>query len=300
MKASRLYDELHAQLAQDMQRLPDKPEETAEATLRALWHRAAGRSVSCVRAMENDLPDLDDGQLSRLRELIRTRLDGVPLSHITGRQSFLGLELLAGPGALVPRVETQLLAKTAIELAQQMAAAGGQTLTVIDTCTGCGNVALAIAHHVPEARVLAADLSEDAVALARQNTGILDLSSRVELRCGNLMAPFEADEFLGHVDLLTCNPPYISTAKMRQMPSEIIGHEPALAFDGGPFGVSILMQLLKEAPRFLRSGGWLVFELGAGQGPGLLKRLQAVTGFAESRPLRDASGEIRVIAARRS
>jgi release factor glutamine methyltransferase len=96
---------------------------------------------------------------------------------------------------------------------------------------------------------------------------------------------------------LTCNPPYISSAKVEQMHGEIADHEPHLAFDGGPFGVAILMRLLQDAPRFLRPNAWLGFEVGLGQGPAMAKRLEKA-GCAEVRTLTDGAGSIRALFAR--
>jgi release factor glutamine methyltransferase len=299
VKPTPLYGELQSQLATAMTSLPDKPEETVENTLHALWHRATGQYFSTARAMKHELPALTSAQELTLRELVQRRISGVPLSHIIERQSFMGLEMLAGPQALVPRAETELLARSAIQLAASMGLQR-QPVRIIDVCTGSGNLALAIAHHVPAARVHAADLSEDAISLATRNAQHLGLSNRVELKIGDLLSPFDTPELLGNVDLLTCNPPYISSAKVKQMPHEISAHEPSLAFDGGPFGVSILMRLLGEAPRFLHSGGWLAFEVGLGQGPALTKRLQANTLFDEIHPHKDAHGDIRALTARRA
>jgi len=117
---------------------------------------------------------------------------------------------------------------------------------------------------IPQSQVYAADLSEDAVALARENARHLQLHSRTEFGAGDLLAPFDKPELHGTIDLLTCNPPYISSAKVDHMHQEIAAHEPHLAFDGGPFGVNILMRLLQDAPRFLNHNGWLAFEVGLG------------------------------------
>jgi release factor glutamine methyltransferase len=296
MKESPLYRELSARLESDAQFLPDKPEENVHSTLQALWHAASGSACSSERAVTSQLRELNASQQATLREMVDRRIGGVPLSHLTGRQQFMGLEMLAGPQALVPRAETELLARIAIGLAT----AGSAPLLVIDVCTGSGNVALAIAHHVARARVHAADLSEEAVELARRNASHLGLATRVEFRAGDLLAPFDTPEFAGAVDLLTCNPPYISSAKVKQMPGEISGHEPSLAFDGGPFGVSILMRLLNDAPRLLRGGGWLAFEVGLGQGPAMAKRLKGNPAFDEVHSHSDAKGDVRAIAARRA
>jgi release factor glutamine methyltransferase len=292
-----LYEEQLKKIAGTLTFLPDKPEETPQSTLRALWNMAAGRALSAEAAMAGDLPALDDTARARLEQLLARRFEGVPLAHLTGRQQFVGVEMLAGPGALVPRRETELLARAAIELARGMVAKSG-TVKVVDVCTGSGNVALAVAHHVPEARVFAADLSEEAVELARRNAAHLRLQDRVTFMAGDLLAPFDNADFHGAVDVLSCNPPYISSTKVEQMNNEIAKHEPRLAFDGGAFGVNILMRLLQDAPRFVKPGGALAFEVGLGQGPAMAKRLQKVAGITQVTPLTDAHGDVRALTAR--
>jgi release factor glutamine methyltransferase len=296
MRMSDVFTRLRERLTAGWSPLPDKPEETPESTLRALWYTAAGEARSAEAARLGDLPPLDTAALATLDALIDRRLGGVPLAHLTGRQRFMDLEMLAAAGALVPRKETELLGEAAIELAHE---ADRGEATVVDVCTGCGNIALAVARHVPDARVFGADLSEEAIALARRNAAWLGLEQRVDFRAGDLLAPFDDAEFVGRVDLLTCNPPYISSAKVGQMAAETAAHEPRLAFDGGPLGVTILMRLLQEAPRFLRAGGWLAFEVGLGQGPALVRRLKAAGAWSEVREKADDKGAVRVILARR-
>jgi release factor glutamine methyltransferase len=171
--------------------------------------------------------------------------------------------------------------------------------TALDVCTGSGNLAVGMAAAVPAARVLASDLSEEAVGLARRNVAHLGLGSRVEVRQGDLLDPFRDPELLGGVDVLVCNPPYISSGKLPSMPAEIARFEPSLAFDGGPFGIRFLVRLIKEAPLFLRpSSGWLAFEVGAGQGPSALNRLNAGGRFADVHTLKDEQGQVRAIVSR--
>jgi release factor glutamine methyltransferase len=282
-----------------VQALPDKPEDAPEAAVRALWCLAGGVPVSAIAAREQPLPALDAPQRARFGQWVQQRLSGVPLAHLTGRQRFMGLELLAGPGALIPRHETELLAEAASSLLQEAARVHGQVLAV-DVCTGSGNVALAMAARVPGARVHAADLSPDAVALARRNAEFVGLQDRVTLHEGDLLAPFDTPAFVGRLDVLTCNPPYISSARVPAMAAEIAAYEPALAFDGGPLGIRVLQRLLREGPRFLRPGGWLAFEVGLGQGAGVVRRLSSDAGFSEVRGVPDAAGEIRAVLARRA
>ena len=292
-----LYNELRNKIAAELKVLPDKPEETPDSTLHALWHTAAGAPKSAELAITADLPELNEQSVSLLHGLVNQRLSGVPLAHLTGRQRFMDMEMLAGPQALVPRKETELLGRSAVSIASQICTRQGHA-TVIDICTGSGNLALAIAHHVRGAHVFGADISAEAVDLARRNAQHLGLDQNVEFRVGDMLAPFDTPDFLGHVDLLTCNPPYIQSSKVGLMPNEISTHEPSLAFDGGPFGVGIVMRLTQDAQRFLRKGGWLAFEVGLGQGPMFVKRLEKNPFFTELTTLQDAAGAVRVILAR--
>jgi release factor glutamine methyltransferase len=179
-------------------------------------------------------------------------------------------------------------------------AAGRDKVVVVDVCTGSGNLALALAFHAPMAQVYASDISGEAVALARRNALHLQLQDRVEIREGDLLAPFDDPSFHGQVDLLVCNAPYISSGKVDAMPQEIVGHEPRVAFDGGPFGIRIVERLMREAPKFLRSGGCLAFEVGLGQGPAFLKRLSTNKRYSRLRSFGDGAGAVRAIVAEAS
>jgi release factor glutamine methyltransferase len=281
----------------------DKPEETAEATLRVLWHLAAGHALSVVSAARMPLTALEDAAGARLDALVAQRLSGLPLAHLSQRQHFMGLDMLVGPQALIPRVETELLGEVALTLLQ-----GRQRPTVLDLCTGCGNLALAVAHHVPNAQVMAGDVCAAAISLAQRNAQHLGLGSRVDLRVGDLFEPFQEPRWRAQIDLVVCNPPYISSGKVDSLPTEIQGHEPRLAFDGGPFGISVLHRLVRDAALFLRPGGWLAIEVGRGQGQSVLRRLraQAVANLAKTAVFEtalsasDEAGDIRVVMARRA
>jgi release factor glutamine methyltransferase len=291
------YRLLHERLASGLDLLPDKPEETPDSTLRALWFAAAGSPLSAAAATEGELPSLAHDRTHVLEHFVARRLAGEPLAHITGRQRFMGLEMLSAPQALIPRAETEQLAGASIGLLQSPDAR--HPARVIDVCTGSGNLAFAIAHHVPDAEVFGTDISTEAIDFAQRNGHHLELS-RVRFRTGDLLAPFETADFIGHTDLIVCAPPYIRSTKVEQMATEIAGHEPRLAFDGGPFGVTILMRLIEDAPRLLRRGGWLTLEVGLGQGPALTRRLQRDGNWQDVRALPDAKGDTRVLLACRS
>lgn len=207
----------------------------------------------------------------------------------------MGVELELGPGVLVPREETELLGRSAAAILRERP--GGAT--VIDMCCGSGNLALAIAAEIPSATIWAADLTDSTVALARRNAGRLGLQERVTIRQGDLFGALAADGLEGRVDMIVCNPPYISTSRLESDRAHLLEAEPREAFDGGPYGLSIHQRVIREAVAFLKPGGWLLFEFGEGQAPqaeALLKRTKA---YEPALFAQDAEGKPRVARARK-
>ncbi len=299
MKHHPLYDLLYKKLASSWQNLPDKPDETPESTLIALWGLAAGHIRANSETGAASLPPLDGDAADRLVSLIDRRLAGEPLAYLTGRQVFMGIEFLVSPGAMIPRKETEILARVAIDLAARMVAERGP-IRVLDLCTGSGNLALVIASHVARSRVVGVDLAPEAVALAQANAVHLGLSERVHFFQGDLYSPFDHKESIGPFDLIVCNPPYISSARIDLLPGEIRDHEPRLALDGGPFGIRIIKRLIEETPRFLRPGSWICFEVGAGQGKSVTRMLKKLPAYSQVESFADSYGEVRVLGAQKS
>ncbi|MCT7376266.1 N5-glutamine methyltransferase family protein [Chelativorans salis] len=208
---------------------------------------------------------------------------------------FMGIELEMAPGVLVPREETELLGRSAVELLQGMS---GEAI-VIDMCCGSGNLALAIAAAVPTARVWASDLTDDTVALARRNAERCGLAGSVKVVQGDLFSGLQDEGLEGKADLVVCNPPYISTLRLEGDRAALLENEPREAFDGGPYGLSIHQRLVREAAAFLKPGGWLAFEFGEGQDR-QVKILLTRAGFYEpARFAADAAGTPRVAIARK-
>ena len=290
------FDSYLHELASNYASLPDKPDENAQLTIGALWHCAAGQPKSAAAVEDAPLPPLDAAGEARMAALIARRVAGEPLAYITGLQRFMGLELLASPAAMIPRRETELLGAAAIACARQLAA---PTTTVLDICAGSGNLSCAIASQVPGAHIHAADISADAVALARRNIERCGFQDRIEAQAGDFLKPFETPQFLGKVDLIVCNPPYISAQKRQSMATEIARYEPSQAFDGGPLGINLLNRLIREAPLFLRSGGMLAFELGLGQGRAVCQRVNRSELLELISTAEDDGGHIRAVVARR-
>jgi HemK-like putative methylase len=276
----------------------DKPDETPETTARALWYAAAGNPRPATAAAL-PLPPLSPAQEHALAGLVERRVAGEPLAYLTGRESFLGLEFLTGTGALVPRRETELLGGLALSLAKEIADSESG-VRILDLGTGSGNLAVSLAVLEPRARVWACDLEAEAVAVARRNAEFHHVADRVTVAQGDLFGALDRlSPRPGPFDLVVCNPPYLPTHKVQSMPVEVGGFEPAAAFDGGEVGLSILYRLIAEAPAHLVPGGWVCFELGAGMGRVLEKRLAANGGYGEVRKLADQDGMTRAILSRR-
>jgi release factor glutamine methyltransferase len=298
MDKTELFNKISDELRDKIHFLEDKPEETVETTLRSLWLTAAGIPVSAETSLKLSIPALTEEQVEDLHQLINLRLKNIPLAHITKRQSFMGVEFLSDNRALIPRKETEILGKKALELANRLSGSRGK-INVIDVCCGSGNLGLAVAHYNPDCTVYATDLSQEAVDLTQDNIGFLNLNQRVQVKQGDLLGAFETDVFYEKIDLIICNPPYILSSKVQKMDAEISSNEPVLAFDGGMLGIKIIQRLISEAYKFLNANGWLVFEVGAGQGDFILKLCEKSQSYRDIHSVSDHAGSIRVIAAQK-
>ncbi len=291
-----IYENLKLNLERKLAIRSDKPEETVESTLNALWLKVHGQPVSAEKSLTLPLPELNQEQTYQLEKLIEQRLSGQPLAYLTGRQSFMDVELICDSRALIPRKETEILGNKALEICQQIAEKKNE-VKIMDVCCGSGNLGLALASKIEKVSVWASDLSEEAVALTNENIDFLNIGDRVKVIQSDLFQNFETEEFLHKIDLIVCNPPYISTSKVQKMDSEISENEPILAFDGGMIGLKVIQRFIREAPGFLVKGGWIAFEVGLGQGPFITQLCEKSGFYYQIESVCDQGGNIRVIAA---
>jgi release factor glutamine methyltransferase len=214
-----------------------------------------------------------------------------------GRTTFMGLELAVVPGVLVPRAETELLARTALSLLGGM---NTDAPRVIDMCTGAGNLACAIASHVTRASVWCSDLTDNCVEVARANVLQLGLADRIVVAQGDLFAGLEGVGLEDSIDLIVCNPPYVSQKRLLDGDrTSLLVEEPREAFDGGPYGLSIHQRVMKEALPFLRAGSALAFEFGLGQDRQVRMLFERTGAFENLHCVANESGEARVIHGRK-
>jgi len=214
------------------------------------------------------------------QRLIARRAAREPLQYIVGSQEFMGLTLAVRPGVLIPREDTAVVVQQALHRLPH----GG---TVLDVGTGSGAIALAIKHLRPDAQVTAVDISPHAVALASDNARACGLD--IEILQGDGFAPVHGRRF----DVIVSNPPYIPSRELPHLQREVQG-EPALALDGGADGLDFYRLICSKWGNALRLGGTLVFEVGAGQAPGV-EYIMGQHGFEGIKTHRDTSGIWRVV-----
>ncbi|HEX4630916.1 MAG TPA: peptide chain release factor N(5)-glutamine methyltransferase [Chthoniobacterales bacterium] len=226
--------------------------------------------------------ELTETELAPLRDLVRRRGQGEPLQHLLGTVEFAGQTFLCDKRALVPRPETEQL----VELLQSRI--DNRESRILDVGTGSGVIALSLAAKFPDAKVTATDLSDEALALARENAERLGLTSRIEFFSGDLLLP------VNHVyDLIVANLPYVAAGDRATLSREVL-HDPAVALFGGERGDEIVRKLIDEARSHLTTGGLLALEVGIGQADDLAA-LMAEKNYHDIKTERDYSGVIRFL-----
>lgn len=228
---------------------------------------------------------LGEAELVPLRELVKRRGQGEPLQHLLGTVEFCGYTFLCDKRALVPRPETEQF----VELIESNIES--RKSRIVDVGTGSGVIALSLAKKFPEAQIFAVDISEDALALARENANRLGVSGRVQLRKSNLLE--NLDE---RFDLIVANLPYIAAQNRHTLSREVL-RDPEIALFGGEHGDELLRELIDQAPTRLCPGGLLALEIGLGQSEALLSAL-AGKKYRDISSKTDYSGVIRFLFAR--
>jgi release factor glutamine methyltransferase len=244
----------------------------------ALAGLLSGAGFVAAEEEAEELLDRAAGDAELLDSLVARRLTGEPLAWITGRVSFCGLEIRVEPGVYVPRRQSEPLARRAVERLPE-------TGTAIDLCTGSGAIAKTLVANRPDARVVASDVDERAVSCA--------VANGVEVYLGDLFVPLPR-ALEGGVDVVVGVVPYVPTSALPLLPRDTFEFESPLSYDGGYDGTGILRRVLTDSPRFLRSGGALLLELGGEQADALGDDLERL-GYVDIAVLVDEDGDVRGI-----
>lgn len=228
----------------------DAPRLTAEVVL--------AHALELTRTQLLAQPDrpLTPDQLTRVQRDLDRLVNNEPLAYVVGHREFYDIDLLTDARALIPRPETECLVEYAIKIMADRPAP-----LIADVGTGCGAIAVTLAKHLSQARLIATDLSADAVDLARANAQRIGVDARIGFRLGSLLEPITES-----LDLLAANLPYIDDKDWPYLARTIRGHEPKMAFIGGPDGLDLVRALLRDASRVLHPGSVILLEIGAYHG----------------------------------
>ena len=218
-----------------------------------------------------------------------------PTAYILGQKEFWSLSFMVSRDTLIPRPETELVVETALSIIKQE---GWTRPFILDLGTGCGVLAITLAHEVPEATVLATDRSFPALILTRQNAERLGVGSRTYMLQADWIYPFKSrDMGIRGFDLVVSNPPYVAYKDREFMAKEILDYEPEQALFTGKNGLKEVTKLIKTVPGILQRGAWFVCEIGWDQGRQALKTASATNMYRHVEIKKDLSGKDRVLVA---
>ncbi|HON08781.1 MAG TPA: peptide chain release factor N(5)-glutamine methyltransferase [Verrucomicrobiota bacterium] len=239
-----------------------------------------------------------------IKEMLIKRGKRIPLQHILGSVGFYAVNIKIDRRALIPRPETELLVENAVLLLK-----GIESPSVLDFGTGSGCIGIAIAKHIPTAKITAIDISKDALELARENARINNVDDRTEFVQGDGFSVFSLKEevVLNELkpnpaplfDAIVSNPPYIPTEEIARLQPEVRDYDPLIALDGGKDGLDVIRILAKESGSFLKQNGFLAIEIGAGQIDNVFKIMEQNHWKIES-VIKDYNKIDRIVIARKS
>ena len=224
---------------------------------------------------------IDDITLYKYKDALLKRAGHTPLQHITGEQDFMGITFWVNEHVLIPRQDTETL----VEEALKVIPSGSH---ILDLCTGSGCVIISLVVHGQGITGIGVDISEDALNVARDN-GMRLVGKKVVFEQGDLWSGVH-----GKFNAIVSNPPYIPSAVVEQLETEVKDHEPRIALDGTEDGLFFYRQIVSRAPEYLTDNGWLLVEIGYDQGPDVYA-LFIEAGFKDVKVIKDLAGNNRVV-----
>lgn len=283
------YAELYVQARRELMAVENT--QRAEMIAKELICAASGLKHTELIAHRDHYASQDVCQT--FRGYLDRAVAGEPLAYILGEWDFFGMTLVVTPDVLIPRDDTCALAELAIEQAVQLK----EDPRILDLCTGSGCVGLAIAQKVKDSRVTLADISREALAVAKKNAANLRLNGRVG--CVHADALGDPPAFLGTFDMIVSNPPYIRTEEMGELEPSVRDFEPHLALDGGLDGLDFYRSIIENYTKALKPEGLIALEFGMGQGDDVCRLLEA-KGFEILTRKKDFGGIERAVIARKT
>lgn len=234
--------------------------------------------------------ELSEEELAKFRRLIERRASGEPLQYIVGRQEFFGLEFEVNPSVLIPRPETELIIEEAIRLAHDLPAP-----KIVDVGTGSGCIAVTLARELSRSRVIASDVSLDALAVAKRNATRNGVEARIDFVATDLLEALAEAPF---ADFIISNPPYVSEKEMTTLQREVRDWEPRIALTDFGDGLSFYRRLLKDSASRLAPGGYFLCEMGYSQSGAIMEMVDENL-WEDARLLDDLQGIPRILTVKR-
>jgi release factor glutamine methyltransferase len=236
---------------------------------------------------------LTPAEVDAFRELVRKRSQRYPVHYLLGEREFFSRPFLVSPDVLIPRPETELLIEAVLAVAGKKK---WPKPLIADIGTGSGNIAVTLACELPEAEIHASDISKQALEVARANAERHSSQDRIRFHEGDLFSAFP-EELRARLDFVVSNPPYVPACQIGSLMPEVRDHEPKIALAVGGDGLDFFRQITGQAHEWLRPGGCLVLELGAGQMDGVCSLVDASQRFASRTVAKDFAGIERVLQA---
>jgi release factor glutamine methyltransferase len=227
------------------------------------------------------------------RALVKRRATGIPVAYLVESREFYSLAFHVNQAVLIPRPETEFLVIRLLDLAKEQQK---DDFRILDVGTGSGVLAICAAIYLPNSQIVAIDISEDALKVARQNAATHQVADRIDFRQGDLLSDLADDD---RFDFIVSNPPYVSEPEFEQLDCQVRNHEPKLALVAGPQGTEVIEHLVPQAADHLVDGGWLLMEIS----PMIRSSVQDIVGrhddFDASHVTNDLAKLARIVAAQR-
>ena len=239
---------------------------------------------------------VDQKKLLNCQNWIKRRALREPVNYIIGCREFWSLNFKVTPEVLIPRPETETLVEQLLKLIQGYPKK--DSLKVLDIGTGSGNIVVAVAKEIPDCHITAIDISEGALAVARENAKAQQVFQQIRFLKSNLFEVVRRER-LGPFHFIVSNPPYIDTKQLENLIIDVKGFEPRLALDGGENGLDVYRQIIPQVSEFLEEQGWLILEIGFDQAEFLSHLIEEAGIFDEPEVHLDYSGHPRVVTARK-
>jgi release factor glutamine methyltransferase len=271
-------------LAEGQQRLQEKGIESARLECEMILSHILGYQRHQLYIKGNEL--LEPDRLLVFRSMLERRLKGEPVQYILGSREFMGLNFRVDKRVLIPRWETEVLVEYVVDKLKQKRS----TLHILDLGTGSGAIAVSLAVYLPDSRITAVDVQEDALQAARENAEQNGAASRIEFLPGDMFSALDPVKHKEYFDAVVSNPPYIPSDEIQGLMPEVRDFEPRAALDGGPDGLNFYRRIAKDAHFFLKKDGLVVIEMGYGQSQPIQELFLSSGKYGRADILKDLAG----------